>query len=175
MKKIKAMLMLSAVLAMVMSLSIAPANANPGVGQVAFECTASLPLFPAASGANGACQGTATGFVVTTAGPKTSIQGTFRAAFSYNEPAATCPATGTAAGNFWINEGTADQIAGTFTWTRAGATAVITLANINGAGLTSASGEATAAFESPQAVAACSNPQPITATVAGEATVHDTN
>jgi hypothetical protein len=175
MKRIKAILMVAAVMAVAMSFAIAPASADPGVGQVAFTCTANLPNFPAPNGAGGTCSGTATGFVAGAGGAHTAVQGAFNANFSYNEPLATCPATGTANGQFTITT-SAGTVSGNFSWTRAGATAVITLSSVNGAGLTNASGEAVAGFESPNAVSNClAGGGPLTATVAGEATVHDTN
>ena len=173
MKRIKAILMVAAVMAVAMSFAIAPASADPGVAKVAFTCTANLPNFPAPNGAGGTCSGSATGFVAGAGGAHTAVQGAFTANFSYNEPLATCPATGTANGTFSIST-SAGSVSGNFTWTRAGATAAIQLTNVNGAGLTNASGAATAAFESPNAVSNClAGGGPLTATVAGEATVVD--
>lgn len=173
MKRTKKLLTIVSVIGLLMSLFLPAASAAPGAGQVAFTCTATLPNFPAASGSNGTCSGTATGVVVTSAGVQTAVQGSFNASFSYNEPVATCPAQGTANGTFSINGG---QITGSFSWQRVGATAAITLSSVNGAGLTSASGAALAAFESPNAVSNClAGGGPLTATVVGEATVADSN
>jgi hypothetical protein len=55
--------------------------------------------------------------------------GTVHATFSVNEPANSCPQTGSASGSF------SGYISGTFTWTRTGGTAVIrTSGDINGMG-----------------------------------------
>ena len=172
MKRTRTLLTIVSVMALSLSLFALPASAAPGSGSLVFTCTASLPNFPAASG-NGTCSGTVNGAVVTSAGAQTAVQGSFNANFSYNEPTLTCPAQGTANGTFSINGG---QITGSFSWVRVGATAAITLSNVNGAGLTGASGASVAGFESPNAVTNClAGGGPLTATVAGTATVADSN
>jgi hypothetical protein len=173
MKRMKTLFPIIAILALCVGLFAQPASAAPGAGTVAFTCTASLPNFPAPNGTNGTCNGTATGVVVTAGGAQTQIQGSFNASFSYNEPVATCPAQGTANGTFSIGGG---QITGSFSWQRVGATAVITLSNVNGGGLTGGTGASVAAFESPNAVTNClAGGGALTATVAGTATVADSN
>lgn len=186
MKQIKAMLMVAAVMAMVMSLFAAPASAA-GQGEVAFTGTASLPDFPS-PGNTGTFSGTASGKLqgVGNSGPYAVVyaNATMTASFNYNEPAATCPALGTANGSFTISGASVGTdstvtIKGNFSWNRAGATAVITLSNVsvtlNGTLEDSGgSGAATAAFESPNAVTNClAGGGPLTATVAGSGTVAD--
>lgn len=171
MKRIKTLLTLVSVMAIAMSLFVAPANAA-GAGQLAFTCTASLPNFPAPPNTTGGtCNGSASGAIIGTGGQKAVVQGSFNASFSYTEPAATCPATGTASGTFSVDGGAAT---GKFSWERVGATAVITLSNVSvpAAGISGATGVAVAAFESPNAVTNClAGGGPLTATVAGSATV----
>ena len=150
-------------------LSLIPAQADPGAATFAFNGTAALPLFPATGGRCGTFLGKAT--VLGTGG--TVVNKKMTSAFCYEEPGPpTCPLSGTAKGTFDISRG---KVKGNFNWTRVGATAVITMSKVNGLGATNAKGNAVAGFESPNAVAACSNPQAITATVVGSGALTDQN
>lgn len=174
MKRIKTLLTLVSVIAMLMSLFVAPASASPGAGEVAFTCTANLPNFPAPPNTpGGTCTGTAAGALVTSTGQQVPATGAFHAEFTYTEPAATCPAQGSAAGTFTITT-PAGTISGQFSWVRVGATAAIEIFDVDGGGLTDGIGRAAAAFESPQAVSNClAGGGSLTATVAGTAVVAD--
>jgi len=114
---------------------------------VAFTGTAHLPTFPCTGSCTGTFSGNATG----------TPSGAMTATFSYNEPAATCPASGTADGS-----GTIGGQPFTFHWTRVGLTAVITV-NVSGT-----SGASVAAFNPGTSGAAC-NGGSINATVVGVA------
>jgi hypothetical protein len=150
-------------------LSLIPAHGAAGAAAFAFNGTASLPLFPATGGQCGTFLGKAS--VAGSGG--TIANKKMTSAFCYEEPGPpTCPLSGTAKGTFDISRG---KVKGNFNWTRVGGTAVITLSKVNGLGATNAKGNALAGFESPNAVAACSSPQAITATVVGAGALSDTN
>ena len=114
-------------------INVAHADGNDAI---AFTCTAHLGAFGVAGTHNGTCDGgTAIGL-----GEGTLVApGSFSADFTYNEPPATCPALGNAAGTAHING--ADE---PFTWTRVGAVALISLPDE-----TAGAGVATFAVTSP--------------------------
>lgn len=161
-------------------------------GSLAFECTASLPAFPATSG-SGTCSGGAAPAVAggVVAGVTNNDNqpytlygaGSFSASFDYsegcflNEP----PAIGTASGSATVTisatvggQTTTATVTVEFTWTRVGVTAAITTgpARISfGTGHTAtaaAPGAATAAFAPLLGVNnTCPSGGPLTAVVAG--------
>lgn len=124
-----------------------------------------------------------------------NISGELTADFEYNEPVSTCPLQGDAntvdaSDGFEIDTNPAandgPEYTGDFEWDRVGATAAITISNVNSVGntqFTNGSGSGTAAFEpdeGPDAVATrCLDPDaagdPLTATVEGAAAIADTN
>lgn len=156
---------ITGVLALTMAMFAGVASAAPNETNCAFTGTATLPEFPAEDGENGTFSGTidCVGTV--------SISGTMTADFSYSEPAATCPATGTADGTFSINNG---AVTGDFAWDRVGATAAIVISNVDGEGFTNGSGAGEAAFDPEETPVTCDG-SPITALVAGSAQIVDTD
>lgn len=149
-------------------IGIPAASAAPNATVCTFSGNAALNSgFPATGGA-GALDGTisCTGTV--------SVSGTLHADFTYNEPQATCPAAGTAAGVFSVNGG---AITGDFSWTRVGGTAAIVISNVNGGGFSNGSGAAVAAFTPDNLAGAATCSQTTLATlgaaVTGTATIAD--
>jgi hypothetical protein len=140
---------LAMLLALALSAGVPAAVTTPAPAAtfaVAFTGTAHLPSFPC-SGCSGTFSGNATG----------TPSGAMVASFTYNEPALTCPAQGTADGS-----GTIGGQPFTFHWTRVGLTAVITV-NVGGT-----SGASIAAFNPGTGGASCSGGA-INATVVGVA------
>lgn len=162
------------IIALAMTMLVVGASADAGANaECEFDGQATLNSgFPATNG-EGTFSGTAncTGSIVT-------VGADMDATFTYEEPASTCPLQGTASGSFTISgtdvvTGNSVTVTGDFDWRRDGATAAIEISSVNGGPFTNASGAATAAFESPDAVN-CDG-SVITATVVGAAAIADTN
>ncbi|MDQ1705137.1 MAG: hypothetical protein QOF18_1503 [Frankiaceae bacterium] len=143
-------IMRSAVLAGAAVTGIALGTTGSAYAQGAgvFQGTAHINCFGC-----GSSSGTATLKVTGELGGTAMTQAAVSADYSVTEAAGTCPAVGSATGNF------SGAINGTFTWTRVGATAVITTAgDIKGDGI------AAFAVTSPAGLP-CGGP--VTASVAG--------
>jgi hypothetical protein len=171
----------------------APAQADPGVGGVAFAGIARLDRFPCDPGP---CNGSLDGVAVGTGGAVNST-GTLVAAafaptptnlfnltakFSYNEPSAVppCPLQGSASGTFDVTAGVGisptpgatASAHGDFTWTRRGLLATIDTSVDVTVGTKTANDipdTAVAVFVPIPSVPPplCSAPQPVTALVLG--------
>jgi hypothetical protein len=140
----------SAVLAGVAVSGIALGTTGPAYAQGAgaFTGTAQINCFGCGSSA-----GTASLKVSGEVNGQAVTQGNVNATYTVSEASATCPAVGSANGSF------SGAVNGTFTWTRVGATAVLTTAgDIKGAGI------AAFAVKSPVGLP-CGGP--VTAEVAG--------
>ena len=112
----------AAIPAIALGTSTAPAYA---AGAGAFEGTAHINCFGC-----GSSSGTADLKVAGVVGTSAKALADVSASYTVSEAPGTCPAVGSAVGSF------GGAINGTFTWTRVGATAVITTAgDINGAGV----------------------------------------
>lgn len=145
----KKLIALAAAVMVVIPFTVTPASAGPGAGVIAFECTAKLDAFPSPSG-SGTCEGGATipapsvasGALAGTTDDGdpyvVSGAGAFTAEFTYAEGCllGEPPLTGAAEGSATVSGLTAVKNGGTtsatlvidsFTWTRAGLTAAITL------------------------------------------------
>lgn len=115
------------VLAGTAAASIALGTAAPGyaAGGGAFNGQAQIGCFGC-----GASSGTASLSVSGVINGKSVVQGHVDASYTVSESSTTCPAVGTANGSF------SGAVNGTFTWTRVGATAVITTSgDLSGAGV----------------------------------------
>jgi hypothetical protein len=105
---------------------VSPASATPG-GSVTCTGTVTLPTFGQGPDHVTNAHLSCTGVIGTT----TFNNATATVNFDYNEPSATCPATGTASGTVTLGSYTVS-----FTWTRVGATAAITTTGaIDGGGV----------------------------------------
>ncbi|MDQ1705134.1 MAG: hypothetical protein QOF18_1500 [Frankiaceae bacterium] len=120
-------IMRSAVLASAGIASIALGTSSPAFAATegAFNGTAHINCFGC-----GTSTGTAALKVTGAIGTKKVIQGAVSSSYTVVEAKGTCPAVGSATGSF------SGAINGTFTWTRVGATAVLTTAGgIKGDGI----------------------------------------
>jgi hypothetical protein len=181
MNKILRLLVAVSAIGVFVAAPLSPANA--GEGTFRFEGEADLPTFPCGSPTNPCSGGTFSGtlsgtFHTGTGNVGVGIDIAMSASFEYSEPAATCPAEGTAEGSFSFDSNISGTVqgpgttrvrgSGNFTWTRVGATAVITIdsgtvivTNATGDHSQAIEGSAEAAFEAPPTVAVthCPNPQ----------------
>jgi hypothetical protein len=178
-KKSIKIVLAAASLALVAALAV-PVQAAPlvpratGAAVFEFDGNAQLPAFPCVGTCNGNFAGKVNG-TLTVDGDTIAVSGANITSngFSYNEPAATCPAQGTASGPFNISGGSAvpggtGSVNGTFTWQRVGATAVLTIqatVTVNGKSA-SVSGTSVAAFETDETPVTCDG-DPVGATVVG--------
>lgn len=193
----KKLVAIAAATLVILPFGASPASADTGGGMIAFECVASLSLFPSGGG-TGTCgtnslapgtpavpssaSGTITGvtddgepFVLVVAGVNN-----FDASFSYEEAcvAGEPPVLGTASGTAEIRGVTGTvgttSVSGTievsFSWVRAGLTAVVTITDGSFPGISGEiTGAGTAAFV-PLLTAGntCAGGAPLRALVAGE-------
>lgn len=142
-------IMRSAVLAVPAGVAILAGTTAPAyaAGAGSFNGNAHINCFGCGA-SNGSANLKVTGVINGVAKTQADVVATF----NVTEAALTCPAVGSAVGGF------SGAVNGTFTWTRVGATAVITTAgDINGAGV--------AAFATTKAGLPCGGP--VDAVVAG--------
>ena len=166
-RTVRRVIVLVGVMAMSMSLIVAPASAAPGGGAIVFSCTAYYPNYPGSGTAT--CFGSATGGVVTSAGSDTFAFTSFEMTFSYSV-GPTCPAAQTSGGTFDIG----GSVTGSFALTAVGATTALTTFNVNGAGLTAASGSGHWVQESPRTLCTGGG-GPMNANIVGEMNFNDSN
>lgn len=150
----KKLVALAAAAVAIVPVTVSPANAGPGAGEVVFECVASLPAFPSGAGSGTCGSGSLAGGPVVPSSAEGTIQGktasnvpfalvaaglnNFTATFNYQEAcvAGEPPVLGTANGSATItgmtgvvgtsivNDG---KLVVNFTWTRGGTAAAITI------------------------------------------------
>lgn len=150
----KKLVALAAAAVAIVPVTVSPANAGPAAGELVFECVASLPGFPSGAGTGKCGPDTLAGGPVVPSSAEGTIQGVtdsgqpfvltaagvnnFTATFNYQEAcvAGEPPVLGTANGSATIKGMTGvvgvtpvanAEITVTFTWTRVGATAAITI------------------------------------------------